>query len=115
MSENWLKMFCLRVFHSLNLHFLIWHESAFKYFHFLGMLFEEYHVYFLYEVRDSKVRDSDRGRKKMFLLVLCSGANEKLLIRNQLTGRFPSDRGCTGSSREFRPDFEGCPSSFSGV
>ncbi|AAM29699.1 hypothetical protein MM_0003 [Methanosarcina mazei Go1] len=26
----------------------IWHESAFKYFHFLGMLFEEYHVCFLF-------------------------------------------------------------------
>ncbi|AAM32239.1 hypothetical protein MM_2543 [Methanosarcina mazei Go1] len=29
------------------LSFFIWHESALKYFHFLGMLFEEYHVCFL--------------------------------------------------------------------
>jgi hypothetical protein len=25
----------------------LWHESAFKYFHFLDMLFQEYHVRFL--------------------------------------------------------------------
>ena len=24
-----------------------WHESALKYYHFLGMLFEEYHAHFL--------------------------------------------------------------------
>jgi len=27
-------------------YFLIWHESAFKYFHFLCLLFEEFHVRF---------------------------------------------------------------------